>query len=406
VTPSPTGVGPAAETPPVSPSPTLTPLTQVPTPTVTPTPCAPPPPGWTLYTVEPGDTLFSLASLAGVSQESVMQANCLTSPELLAGQQIYLPPLLALTPTPCVVSPPLGWILYTVRLGDTLFSLATTRGTTTDSVIQVNCLASSDIRAGQSLYLPPLPITSEPPPSPTSPPEQPTEEPTVEVPPWNLEVGAPNDPLPPLPADRDADEVELGERRYFFACEFTSTLTLATVTLSNGLTQQVEFESLENLSNLDIQVNVTNTKAAVTWPALPSQPTGVYTLTLTESSGSQKSLNFEVITPTQEHILTVPSVGPSGTVFQVYYVNFDVYTDASTMPTFEFWSEEPTLGQGSYELSYRRSWQVPITQPLAGVSGKGWEQVPLPVEAADLPAAYSVAFVYDGGKRYTLFWLR
>lgn len=65
------------------------------TPTAEPSPtgCIPPE-GWTtLYVVEAGDTLYSLALAYGVTVEEIAAANCLESTFLSASQELYLPPL-------------------------------------------------------------------------------------------------------------------------------------------------------------------------------------------------------------------------------------------------------------------------------------------------------------------------
>ncbi len=80
---------------PLPPTSTATPRT----PTATPTPCTPPE-GWTVYVVRPGDTLYSLALRYGVSIEDIMEANCLMSYYIYAGQRLYLPsPTPTATPT-------------------------------------------------------------------------------------------------------------------------------------------------------------------------------------------------------------------------------------------------------------------------------------------------------------------
>lgn len=61
----------------------------------------------------------------------------------------------ATTGQPCQVRPPLGWVRYEVQPGDTLFALATRANTTVERVAAVNCLAQTDLIAvGQRLYLP------------------------------------------------------------------------------------------------------------------------------------------------------------------------------------------------------------------------------------------------------------
>ena len=58
-------------------------------------------------------------------------------------------------PTPC--GPPAHWVLYQVRLGDTLFALAIKTGTTVSQIQLANCLPGDLILAGQPLWLPFIP---------------------------------------------------------------------------------------------------------------------------------------------------------------------------------------------------------------------------------------------------------
>ncbi|HID64526.1 MAG TPA: LysM peptidoglycan-binding domain-containing protein [Anaerolineae bacterium] len=156
---TPTGfVATATWTPQATPVPTLPP-------TLTPTPPCLPPISWWLYTVQPGDTLLTLAARHGTSPEAIMQANCLSSPIIYPGQQLYLPPVYitptpTLSPTPC--QPPLDWQIYVVQRGDTLYSLARRYNTTVYAIVQANCLTNYAIYVGQNLYLPPLPATPTP----------------------------------------------------------------------------------------------------------------------------------------------------------------------------------------------------------------------------------------------------
>ena len=70
--------------------------------------------------------------------------------------------LLTVIPMATSAEPPQqGPIIYYVRYGDTLFSIATRYGTTIPAIMQANGLASDYIYAGQSLV---IPITSVPPP--------------------------------------------------------------------------------------------------------------------------------------------------------------------------------------------------------------------------------------------------
>jgi LysM repeat protein len=51
-----------------------------------------PPPGWVIYTVRTGDTLYGLSLALGISVNELETANCLTNPSLIyVGQQLYVP---------------------------------------------------------------------------------------------------------------------------------------------------------------------------------------------------------------------------------------------------------------------------------------------------------------------------
>lgn len=92
--------------------------TATPTPSATPTESATPestqetactptiPTGWDVYTIQADDTLFELATEAGLSVEQVMAVNCLTSDALSIDQRIYLPVPITPTPTEATAPPP------------------------------------------------------------------------------------------------------------------------------------------------------------------------------------------------------------------------------------------------------------------------------------------------------------
>lgn len=131
-------------------------------------PCMAAPANWIEYTVKSGDTILSLSFTFGATQEELIQFNCLTSRTVSAGTTIFVP---ATPPTPvvCVVNPPASWRPYTVKRGDTMYSLARFRGVTVYNVLTVNCLSTTDLKAGQSIYLPAqITITLTPSPMPTA----------------------------------------------------------------------------------------------------------------------------------------------------------------------------------------------------------------------------------------------
>jgi peptidoglycan-N-acetylglucosamine deacetylase len=128
-------------------------LLQTLAPAVSATPCTPPA-GWAAETVTSGDTLVGMAARSGVSLAAVLQANCLSGDSTFTGAVIYLPlttPTLAST---AACGPPLGWVFYAVRAGDTLFALSLRYGVAIYDLRQANCLPGVSITVGQNLYVP------------------------------------------------------------------------------------------------------------------------------------------------------------------------------------------------------------------------------------------------------------
>lgn len=107
------------------------------------------------------------------------------------------------TSIPC--GAPYGWVRYTVQPGDTLYHIATSYGITTDQLQRANCLGSSTtIRIGQLLWVPNLPTRTPtfalPPFTPTVEPTEPFTETalpltsTPEPPPTELPTEPPTAP--------------------------------------------------------------------------------------------------------------------------------------------------------------------------------------------------------------------
>ena len=135
-----------------TPLPSVTPTLTL-TPPVPPANC-PPPSGWLVYFVQPGETLDDIAASYQISSAALQQANCLVTPELLPGAIIYVPALPTQTPVPC--GPPASWITYFVQPGDTLYHLSQIDGVTVTELQRANCLGASTIlHTGQILHVPP-----------------------------------------------------------------------------------------------------------------------------------------------------------------------------------------------------------------------------------------------------------
>jgi len=135
--------------------PTYTPSPS-PLPTDTPTEAlaaCPPPAGWMPITVQAGDTLDSLAQAYNTSIETIQQANCLDGNTLYPSTRLYVPG--TVPPTAIICVPRSTWVYYTVQPGDTLYSLGQIYGVSVSELQVANCMGSStNIRVGQKLLVP------------------------------------------------------------------------------------------------------------------------------------------------------------------------------------------------------------------------------------------------------------
>ena len=118
------------------------------------------PPGWFKIVVQMGDTLDSLAITYGTTTEMLVQENCLVINNLIAGMILYVPAALTTTPEE-TCGPPPGWVYYTVQKGDTLFRISLMVGASITELQFANCrVGQTDIRAGQRLYVPFVPASA------------------------------------------------------------------------------------------------------------------------------------------------------------------------------------------------------------------------------------------------------
>lgn len=100
------------------------------------------------YTVKAGDTLYSIASKYKISISTLAKANNISNYNLIKVGQVLVIPKAAATPPAPVVK-------YTVKSGDTLYSIARKYSTTVAKIAAANKIASPYIiRIGQVLVIP------------------------------------------------------------------------------------------------------------------------------------------------------------------------------------------------------------------------------------------------------------
>lgn len=216
-------------------TPTITRLLVI---TATPVPIVicPIPAGWLPYTLESGDTLAALAARHTTSIEQIQKGNCLIGSTLLPGTILYLPPpepsptitetatqtatitasfspaptdTMQPTSTPCL--PPAGWIRYQIQPNDTLLRISRAYGISVNQLMAANCLYSSYIQAGSTLYVPNVP-TRTPQPSTTDTPSVPTDTATPELPtPSPTETPTETLPVPPSETPTETPQVAPSE---------------------------------------------------------------------------------------------------------------------------------------------------------------------------------------------------
>lgn len=98
------------------------------------------------YTVQKGDSLWSIANKYGVSVEELKNANNLSSNLLNVGQTLKIP---------SEKEPTAGdYSVYTVSKGDSLYSIAKKYNLSVNDLVKYNNLSSTNLSVGQQLLIP------------------------------------------------------------------------------------------------------------------------------------------------------------------------------------------------------------------------------------------------------------
>ena len=94
------------------------------------------------YTVKSGDTLWSISKKYGITVDELKQINNLSSNLLSVGQNLIIPTM------------DVNETTYTVKKGDTLYTLANKFNTSVDNLKSINNLTTDSLSIGQILKIP------------------------------------------------------------------------------------------------------------------------------------------------------------------------------------------------------------------------------------------------------------
>lgn len=130
------------------------PPTAEPTPAPTPVPTETSEPKTIPYTVQPDDTVSTVAEKFGISSQELRELNLLATDDLQVGQVLRVPNTPGVTaeglPTPTPEP-----FTYTVQDGDTLFSIALQFDVSPNEIVAANTLSDPDnVFVGQELLIP------------------------------------------------------------------------------------------------------------------------------------------------------------------------------------------------------------------------------------------------------------
>lgn len=98
------------------------------------------------YTVKAGDTLYGISNQFGVSVSELTNLNNVDANNLQIGQILIIPNTSGTNPN--------GIFLYTVKSGDTLYAIAQKYNTTVSELTKLNKLSNTSLSIGQVLSIP------------------------------------------------------------------------------------------------------------------------------------------------------------------------------------------------------------------------------------------------------------
>lgn len=105
-----------------------------------------PPLGSDYYTVKKGDSLWSIANKYGITVKELKEINKLTSNTLKVGQTLKLTKNNEMIPE--------DYLVYKVKKGDSLWDIAKEYNTTVDTLKKINNLSNDKLTVNQQLFIP------------------------------------------------------------------------------------------------------------------------------------------------------------------------------------------------------------------------------------------------------------
>ncbi|MCP4424984.1 MAG: LysM peptidoglycan-binding domain-containing protein [Chloroflexi bacterium] len=299
-----------------------------------------------------------------------------------------------ITPPPC--DRPEGWIVYEIQSFDTLYSLAAQTGSTVDELKSVNCMLDHVIIVGKTLFLPTLP------PAPfiapgggnggDTPPDEENGEPACSLncteealPTFRSPIGGPGGEY--IPCDRDETDPsvtpmpwisfetegrlvggapdpnrydrEIGERGYYFVCDFPDPNRIDTAQMTwPGGSEELVLETAVD----DPRLSMGEANRVVTWNAIcdPQKPlptNETYTLTVNDDQGNEATLSFTLKPASGPAILVVPQSASPGDAFQVYYCGY-IGLENPEVRIDSYYEKEFVEDGRFYWLGHNRSWMA------------------------------------------------
>ena len=98
------------------------------------------------YIVKRGDTLYGISNQFGVSSIDIATLNNVNANNIYVGQELIIPTTAGTNPD--------NLFIYTVKKGDSLYSIARLYETTVDEIIKLNSLTNTNLSIGQTLRIP------------------------------------------------------------------------------------------------------------------------------------------------------------------------------------------------------------------------------------------------------------